>query len=161
MIKTKITEIFGIKYPIICGSMMWLCKPQLCATISNAGGMGNLTAANYETEDDFRKAIDEVRKLTANPFMVGITILPSIRITADHYKMYLRVCSEEKSCRCRNFRCAHGWTSCGIKYMEMLKKSGVKMFHKVGSVHHAIHAEQAGYDGVYAAGFEEGGASAE
>ncbi len=38
--KTAITEMFGIKYPIICGAMMWLCKPKLCAAISNAGGMG-------------------------------------------------------------------------------------------------------------------------
>ena len=49
MFKTAITEMFGIKYPIICGAMMWLCKPQLCAAVSNAGGMGNLTAGNYET----------------------------------------------------------------------------------------------------------------
>jgi NAD(P)H-dependent flavin oxidoreductase YrpB (nitropropane dioxygenase family) len=38
--KTAITEMFGIKYPIICGAMMWLCKPTLCAAISNAGGDG-------------------------------------------------------------------------------------------------------------------------
>jgi nitronate monooxygenase len=46
MIQTEITEMFGIKYPIICGAMMWIAKPPLCAAISNAGGMGNLTAAN-------------------------------------------------------------------------------------------------------------------
>ena len=49
MIKTKITEMFGIDYPIICGAMMWICKPNICAAISNAGGMGNITAANFET----------------------------------------------------------------------------------------------------------------
>ena len=42
--KTAITEMFGVKYPIICGAMMWLCKSKFCAAISNAGGMGNLTA---------------------------------------------------------------------------------------------------------------------
>lgn len=72
--KTAITEMFGIKYPIICGAMMWLCKPTLCAAISNAGGMGNLTAANYETEEGFRNAIRETRKLTDRPFMVGQSI---------------------------------------------------------------------------------------
>lgn len=46
MFKTAITEMFGIRYPIICGAMMWLCKPRFCAAISNAGGMGNLTAGN-------------------------------------------------------------------------------------------------------------------
>ncbi|HLZ18818.1 MAG TPA: nitronate monooxygenase, partial [Smithellaceae bacterium] len=78
MIKTKITEMFGIRYPIICGAMMWICKPKLCAAISNAGGLGNLTAGNYETEDDFREAIRETRSLTGKPFFVNVTILPSI-----------------------------------------------------------------------------------
>ncbi|NMC92494.1 MAG: nitronate monooxygenase, partial [Smithella sp.] len=94
--KTAITEMFGIKYPIICGAMMWLCKPTLAAAVSNAGGMGNLTAGNYEKEEDFRNAIRETRKLTDKPFMVGVTILPSVRITAGHHQMYLRVCAEEK-----------------------------------------------------------------
>ena len=79
--KTAITEMFGIKYPIICGAMMWLCKPKLCAAVSNAGGMGNLTAGNYENEEEFREAIRETRKLTDRPFMVNVTILPSVHIT--------------------------------------------------------------------------------
>ena len=94
--KTAITEMFGVKHPIICGAMMWLCKPPLCAAISNAGGIGNLTAANYETEYDFRAAIRETRRLTDKPFFVGITLLPSLRITPEHHKMYVRVCTEEK-----------------------------------------------------------------
>jgi len=96
MIKTKISEMFGVKYPVICGAMMWLCKPPLCAAISNAGGLGNLTAGNYETEDEFRNAIKDVRKLTDHPFMVNITALPSMRITGDHHKMYFKVCAEEQ-----------------------------------------------------------------
>jgi len=94
--KSKITEMFGIKYPIICGAMMWLCEHHLCSAVSNAGGLGNLTAGNYETEDDFRNAINKTRKLTDKPFMVNVTIFPSVRITKEHHKMYLRVCAEEK-----------------------------------------------------------------
>ncbi|MDX9817264.1 MAG: nitronate monooxygenase, partial [Smithellaceae bacterium] len=94
--KTAITEMFGVKYPIMCGAMMWLCKPKLCAAVSNAGGMGNLTAGNYATEQEFRVAIKETRKLTDKPFMVNVTILPSVHITPEHHKMYLRVCAEEK-----------------------------------------------------------------
>ena len=96
MIRTRITEMFGIQYPILCGAMMWICKPPLCAAVSNAGGMGNLTAANYETEETFRAAIREVRALTGKPFMVNVTILPSVRISGAHHKMYLRVCAEEQ-----------------------------------------------------------------
>ena len=96
MFKTKITEMFGVKYPIICGAMMWLCPPKLCAAISNAGGIGNITAGNWNSEEDFRNAIRETKKLTDKPFFVGITILPSVRITSEHHKMYVKVCAEEK-----------------------------------------------------------------
>jgi len=154
--KTAITEMFGIQYPIICGAMMWLGKPQLCAAVSNAGGMGNLTAANYEKEDDFRNAIRETRKLTDKPFMVGVTILPSVRITAGHHQMYLRVCAEERVAGIE-VSGAPVDKAVGPEYIDMLKKAGVKLFHKVGAVRHARHAEQAGYDGIYAAGIEEGG----
>jgi len=156
MIKTAITEMFGLKYPIICGSMMWLCKPGLCAAISNAGGMGNLTAGNYATEDEFRDAIKEVRALTDKPFMVGITLLPSVRITPEHNMMYARVCAEEEVSGIE-VSGAPLDKVIGMQGIEMLKKSGVKMFHKLGSVRHAVHAQKVGYDGVYALGFEAGG----
>ncbi|MCX5849302.1 MAG: nitronate monooxygenase [Deltaproteobacteria bacterium] len=154
--KTAITEMFGVKYPIICGAMMWICKPNFCAAISNAGGLGNLTAGNYSTEDDFRDAIRQTRKLTDKPFMVNVTALPSVHITVDHHKMFLRVCLEEK---------VAGLEISGTpldkivdqNFIDSLKKAGVKLFHKVGSVRHAVHAEKIGYDGIYAAGIEEGG----
>jgi NAD(P)H-dependent flavin oxidoreductase YrpB (nitropropane dioxygenase family) len=154
--KTAITEMFGIKYPIICGAMMWLCKPRLCAAVSNAGGMGNITAGNYATEDAFRKAIKETRQLTDMPFMVNVTLLPSVHITAEHHRMYLRVCAEEKIAGLEISGTPLD-KAVGHEYIEMLKKAGVKLFHKVGSVRHAMHAEKAGYDGIYAAGIEEGG----
>ncbi|MCE5210316.1 MAG: nitronate monooxygenase [Deltaproteobacteria bacterium] len=156
MMKTAITEMFGIKYPIICGAMMWLCKPQLCAAVSNAGGMGNLTAGNYATEEEFREAIKQTRKLTDKPFMVNVTILPSVHITAEHHKMYLRVCAEEKVAGLEISGTPLD-KAAGKEFIDLLKKAGVKLFHKVGSVRHAVHAEKAGYDGIYAAGIEEGG----
>ncbi len=148
--------MFGIKYPIICGAMMWLCKPKLCAAVSNAGGMGNLTAGNYATEDELRAAIRETKKLTDKPFMVNVTILPSVHITAEHHKMYLRVCAEEKVAGLEISGTPLD-KAVGMEFIDILKKAGVKMFHKVGSVRHAVHAEKIGYDGIYAAGIEEGG----
>ena len=156
MFKTAITEMFSIKYPIICGAMMWLCKPKFCADISNAGGMGNLTAGNYETEEDFRDAIRETRKLTDQPFMVNITLLPSLRITPAHHQMYIHVCAEEKVAGIE-FSGTPVDKASGMEAIEMLKKAGVKLFHKVGAVRHALHAQHVGYDGIYAAGIEEGG----
>ena len=125
MMKTRITEMFGIEYPIICGAMMWICKPPLCAAVSNAGGLGNITAAIYETEEDFRDAIREARKLTDKPFMVGVTILPSIRITSEHHKMYLRVCAEEGVAGVE-ISGAPIDKACGRDYIDMLKKAGVR-----------------------------------
>jgi NAD(P)H-dependent flavin oxidoreductase YrpB (nitropropane dioxygenase family) len=156
MFNTKITEMFGVKYPIICGAMMWLCTPKLCAAISNAGGIGNITAGNWNTEQDFRNAIRETKKLTDKPFFVGITILPSVRISPEHHKMYVKVCAEE---RVAGIEVSGSPLDKGIgpEAVETLKKAGVKMFHKVGAVRHAVHAEKAGYDGIYAAGIEEGG----
>jgi nitronate monooxygenase len=156
MFKTAITEMFGIKYPVICGAMMWLCKPPLCAAISNAGGMGNLTAGNYLSEGEFRQAIQETRKLTGKPFMVNITFLPSIRITPDHYRMYLKVCGEERVAGIEVSGTPLDKAG-GMEAIEKIKRAGVKLFHKVGSVRHALHAEKVGYDGIYAAGIEEGG----
>lgn len=156
MFKTAITEMFGVKYPVICGAMMWLSIPPLCAAISEAGGLGNLTAGNYETEEEFRNAINEVRKHTDKPFFVGITMLPSLRITPDHHKMYVRVCAEEKVAGIE-FSGSPVDKGAGMEYVEMLKKAGVKFFHKVGAVRHAKHAEKIGYDGIFAAGIEEGG----
>jgi nitronate monooxygenase len=156
MIKTAITEMFGIRHPVICGAMMWLCTPKLCAAVSNAGGLGNLTAGNYDTEDQFRGAIHEVRKLTDKPFMVGITILPSVRITSEHHMVYAKICAEERVAGVEISGTPLD-KALGMKTVEMLKKAGVRLFHKVGSVRHALHAEKVGYDGIYAAGFEEGG----
>ena len=154
--KTAITEMFGIKYPIICGPMMWLCKPEFCAAVSNAGGMGDLTSGIFSTEEEFRAAIKTTRKLTDKPFMINVTIMPSVRITPEHYKMYLRVCAEEKVPGV-NISGTPLDKAVGKEVIGQLKKAGVKLFHKVGSVRHAVHAEQVGYDGIYAAGFEEGG----
>ena len=156
MYNTAITKMFGIKYPINCGAMMWLCKPGLCAAVSEAGGMGNLTAGNYETADEFRAAIRETRKLTKKPFMVAITLLPSVRITPEHHKMYVKVCAEEKVDGIE-FSGTPLDKVAGMEAVEMLKKAGVKMFHKVGALRHAKHAEKIGFDGIYAAGIEEGG----
>ncbi len=156
MIKTAITEMYGIKYPIICGAMMWLGKPDLTAAVSNAGGMGTLTAAIYPTPEEWRTAIRETRELTDKPFVAGITFLPSFHSTADHYKPYVKICAEEKVAGIE----LGGQPmdkAIGQKYIDMLKEADVKLFHKVGSIRHAVHCQKVGYDGIYAAGFEEGG----
>lgn len=156
-ITTPLTTMFDIPYPIICGSMMWLGVPRVCEVLAQAGGLGTLTSAIYKTEDEYRAAIiDTKRRLNGRPFLVGVTIKPSTTLTLEHYAMYLRVCEEER---------VPGMEVSGVPLdkafsrdaIDRLKRAGIKLFHKVGSVRHALHAEKVGYDGVYAAGFEEAG----
>lgn len=149
--KTRITELFGIEYPIICGGMLWLATPELCAAISNAGGLGNITACNYDTGEELRAAIQRARELTSKPIGVNITLLPSMRFTEEIFDDFFRVCAEEK---------VEGIEVSGkpaVKYLDMLHKAGVKVMHKVGAVRHALNIERYGYDAVIAAGIEEGG----
>ncbi|MGE5417300.1 MAG: NAD(P)H-dependent flavin oxidoreductase [Acidobacteriota bacterium] len=149
--KTKITEMLGIQHPIICGGMLWLCKPELCAAISNAGGLGNITAGNYDTGEELRSAIQKTKEMTDKPFGVNITLLPSFRITPETYDDFFRVCAEEKVAAIE----VSGAPA--TKYIDMVHKGGVKIMHKVGAVRHARNIEKYGYDAVIAAGIEEGG----
>jgi len=155
-VKTRMTELFGSKHPVMCGGMMWLAKPELCAAISNAGGLGNLTSGNYESGNALHKAIDETRRLTNKPFCVNITFMPSVRITKEMHQEYFRVCCEEKVAAIE-ISGAPLDRYLGVDAVNRAKKAGVKLIHKLGSVRHARHAEEAGYDAVIAAGFEEGG----
>lgn len=154
--KTRITEMLGIRHPILCGGMMRLARPRLCAAISEAGGLGNLTSAMYADKDDLKRAIGEVRALTDKPFWVNVTMLPAMRIGERHYRGCFDAIIEERVAAVEigglpldRFE--------GGEYVPRLKEAGVRLFHKVGSVRHAVHAERAGYDGVIAAGVEEGG----
>ena len=149
--KTRITELFGIQYPIICGGMFWLCEPNLCAAISNAGALGNITALRYETKDELRAAIQQTREMTDKPFGINITLLPSMRIPPERYDEFFEVCAEEK------VAVIEVSGAPATKYIDMLHKAGVKVMHKVGAVRHARNIERFGYDAIIAAGIEEGG----
>ena len=154
--KTRMTELFGIKHPIMCGGMMWLCKPDLCAAISNAGALGNITAANYNTGEELRAAIKETREKTDKPFSVNLSLLPSFRITREMYLEWFNACLAEKVAAFE----ISGTPVDKFFGPDAIKRghdAGVKFIHKLGSVRHAVHADHAGYDAVIAAGVEEGG----
>ncbi|HZK44139.1 MAG TPA: nitronate monooxygenase [Syntrophomonadaceae bacterium] len=148
---TRITELLGIEYPIICGGMLWLSTPELCAAISNAGGLGNITAANYDTAEELREGIQKARQLTSKPIGINITLLPSMRFTDEIFDDFFKVCAEEK------VEAIEVSGKPAVKYLDMLHKAGVKVMHKVGAVRHALNIDRYGYDAVIAAGIEEGG----
>ena len=149
--KTRITELFGIEYPIICGGMLWVTDAKLCAAISEAGGLGCITADQHTSGEGLRAAIKEVKALTDKPFGVNITLMPSFRITEEVFDDFFKVCAEEKV---TNIEVSGMFAT---KYIPMLPEAGVKICHKVGAVRHAAKIEKLGYDAVIVAGVEEGG----
>jgi len=82
---------------------------------------------------------------------VNITLLPSFRISSETYDDYFRACCEEKVAAIE----VSGAPA--TRYLNMVHAAGIKIFHKVGAVRHALNIEKMGYDGIFAAGLEEGG----
>ena len=78
MIKTKVTEMLGCKYPIIAGTMARISNPEFVAAASNAGSCAVLASANYKTPDELRDAIKKTQSLTNQPFAVNINLFPAL-----------------------------------------------------------------------------------
>ena len=77
MFQTQVTEMLGIKYPIVGGTMMWISNPDFTAAMSNAGGLGILASAMYQTKEEFGAAIDRLSDLTDKPFGVNLNLFPT------------------------------------------------------------------------------------
>ncbi len=144
--KTRVTEDFGIEHPIIQGGMMWVSQPELVAAVSEAGGLGVLTALTFETAEGLADAIARTRALTDRPFGVNLTFLPTL-IPKD-YGSLIDVIVDE---------------GIGIvetagrnpePYMERIKSGGAKVVHKCTSVRFARKAEAIGCDYVSIDGCE-------
>lgn len=151
MLKTRVTEILGIKYPIIQGGMLWISSAGLAAAVSNAGGLGIITSANFKDGDELRKEILRVKELTDQPFGVNISLFPAVRPLPN--SEFVDVVAEE--------RVAAVETS-GVRspeeFLPRLHAAGVKVIHKAATVRHAYKGEQVGADAVTIVGFENGGA---
>ena len=144
--KTRFTELFGVSHPIVQGGMMWVGRAELASAVSNAGGLGILTALTQPTPDDLRQEIERCRTMTDRPFGVNLTVLPSI--SPPPYAEYRRAIIDS------------GVTiveTAGAKpaeHVEDFKAHGVRVIHKCTSVRHAVTAEKLGVDAVSIDGFE-------
>lgn len=146
MFKTRITELFGIKYPIIQGGMLWISRAELVAAVSEAGGLGILTAFTFPTPEELDAEIKKTRALTDKPFGVNVTLLPTLRpVDIDGYLdtvINSGIQIVETAGRSPE------------PYMERLKSAGVKVIHKCTAVRFARTAERIGCDAVSIDGFE-------
>ena len=77
-LRTRITDLLGIEHPVVQGGMMWVGRAELAAAVSNAGGLGILTALTQPTPNDLRREIERCRSMTDKPVGVNLTILPSV-----------------------------------------------------------------------------------
>ena len=142
--KTRLTEILGIEYPIVQGGMAWVAESHLAAAVSEAGGLGLIAAANAPAEW-VREQIQEVRKHTRKPFGVNIMMLSP---NADEVA---QVVVEE------NVPVVTTGAGTPEKYMSMWKESGIKVIPVVASVAMAKRMERCGADAIVAEGTEAGG----
>ena len=142
--KTRITEILGIEYPIIQGGMAWVAEHRLAAAVSNAGGLGIIGAASAPPEI-VRAEIRKCKELTDKPFGVNVMLLnPNAEEVA-------KVVVEE------GVKVVTTGAGNPSKYMAMWKEAGVKVIPVVASVALAKLMERGGADAVVAEGMESGG----
>ena len=144
--KTRVTELLGTRYPIVQGGMMWVGRAELASAVSNAGGLGVLTALTQPTPEALVAEIRRCREMTDKPFGVNLTILPSAN--PPPYEAYLDAAIDN-----------------GIKVLETAgnnprefiakaQRKGVKIIHKCTAVRHALSAERNGVDAVSIDGYE-------
>jgi NAD(P)H-dependent flavin oxidoreductase YrpB (nitropropane dioxygenase family) len=147
MMRTRVTELLGIKYPIIQGGMQWLSDAPFAAAVSNGGGLGIITAMSFDDEEALRAEIRKCRELTEKPFGVNVSMLPVV-MEQDRAQAFFDVVVEEKVAMVetagRN----------PAPYLPRLKEAGIKVMHKVPAVRFAKKAEEVGVDLVAIVGFE-------
>jgi len=152
MFETRVTRILGVKYPLVGGTMMWISTPEFVAAISNAGGLGVLASAMYQSAQSFAEAVDGIRGLTDKPFAVNLNLFPMMR-PVDNQE-YLDVLMEK-----------------GVKIVETsghaapdalcsrLKDAGMIWIHKCVGLRYALKVQEMGADLVTVVGYENGGAT--
>jgi nitronate monooxygenase len=150
MFKTRVTELFGVEHPIVGGCMMHISGPEFVAAICNAGALGMMASAMYDTQDKFRQAVRRVKALTDKPFGVNLSLFPALRPIDN--ELYVEVILEED---------VPVVETSGRRPPEdllaRLKATGARTMHKCVSVRHALSAQKAGVDAVTVFGTEGGG----
>jgi nitronate monooxygenase len=147
--KTRITELLGIRHPIMQGGMHYVGFAELAAAVSNAGGLGVITGLTQKTPELLAKEIARCHDMTDQPFGVNLTFLPAF--TSPPYPEYIQAIIEG------GVKVVETAGRSPQAYMETFKSAGIKVIHKCTSVRHALKAEQIGCDAVSVDGFECGG----
>lgn len=147
--KTPLTEMLGIRHPIICGGMFRVGRAPLAAAVSNAGGLGIITSATFDDLESFEDELKVLNKLTSKPFGVNINLFPTARqyTPADYLELCVR----------HGVRVLETSGQSPEPYIEQIKAAGMKIIHKVPAARFAKKAESIGCDAVAVVGNETGG----
>jgi len=151
--QTRITELLGIDYPIIQGGMQWVGRAELASAVSNAGGLGILTALTQPSPEALRAEIRRCRDMTDRPFGVNLTLLPTIDPVP--FDEYIRAIVES------GIKIVETAGRSPEPFLATLKAGGAKVIHKCTSVRHSLKAEALGCDAVSVDGFECAGHTGE
>ena len=147
--KTRITELLGIEHPIVQGGMHFVGLAELASAVSNAGGLGIITALTLATPEKLAEEIARCRQMTDKPFGVNLTFLPGF--AKPPYPEYIDAIIEG------GVKIVETAGRNPEEYMPKLKEAGIKVVHKCTSVRHSLKAERIGCDAVSVDGFECGG----
>nr|WP_276512193.1 nitronate monooxygenase [Cryobacterium roopkundense] len=146
---TRFTAEFGIKAPIMQGGMQWIGNAELAAAVSNAGGLGTITALTFPTPDALAGQIARCQELTDKPFAVNLTTLPSI--SPPPYEEYQAVIID------LGVPVVETSGSNPDRFVDTYHAAGIKIVHKATSIRHAVKAQAAGVDAIAMIGFEAAG----
>ena len=147
--KTRITELFAIQHPIIQGGMHFVGYAELAAAVSNAGGLGIITALTQGTPEKLTDEIKRCNQMTDKPFGVNMTFLPTLT-PPDYPAMFQAVIDG-------GVKVVETAGNNPQQWLPMLKDAGIKVIHKCTAVRHALKAQKIGCDAVSVDGFECGG----
>ena len=144
--KTRLTELLGIEYPIICGGMMRVGTADLAAAVSNAGGLGVMTALTTPSEEGLREAIARAQSQTDKPFAVNLTV--GVVSSPIDYNILVDLICES------GVKVVETAGRSPEPFMEKFNAAGIKVIHKCVAVRHALKAEKIGVAAVSIDGFE-------
>lgn len=150
--KTRITELLGIDYPILGGTMMDLSVPSFVAAISNAGALGILASAIYRKNEDLREALKELNDSTDKPYAVNINLFPMLAPPDNSAFVDILAEAGVKIVETSGF-------GAPAELVELFKKYDMTWIHKCVGVRYAKKVDGMGADGVTVVGYENGGAT--
>jgi NADH:quinone reductase (non-electrogenic) len=145
--KTRITELLDIEHPIVQGGMQSVGVAELASAVSNAGGLGLLTALTQPSPQALREEIERCRSMTDKPFGVNLTVFPTMN--SPDYAGYVKAIIDGGITIVET-----AGTSAVAEFWEMMKPHGIRILHKCTSVRHSVSAERRGVDAISIDGFE-------